>query len=380
VVPPEHAETQGEEAAARMIRRALLSEYRYDRYLQVPDLSQPRLGKILLVPAPGETRLFRGQLERGRAAAAAVTVARDLANAPANEATPRQLAEEMEGLALSHGFRCRVLGPKELKKRSMGGILAVGSGSRQPPCLVRLERGGEGPIVALVGKGVTFDSGGLSIKPADDMTSMKYDKAGACSVLGAALGAAQLKLRLRLRVYLPLAENMPGGGAYRPSDIVRCSNGKTVEIVNTDAEGRLLLADAMAWAVEEGAESLVELSTLTGGAVTALGDVGAPLFSGDDGLAEELLTAAGRAGERLWRMPLWPEFLDSMKGEHGDLRNSAGCSASPCTAAGFLAHFVGELKRWAHLDIAGTAQAGGTGAATGFGVPTLLGWLEEVAR
>jgi leucyl aminopeptidase len=212
------------------------------------------------------------------------------------------------------------------------------------------------------------------------MTSMKYDKAGACSVLGAALGAAQLKLRLRLRVYLPLAENMPGGGAYRPSDIVRCSNGKTVEIVNTDAEGRLLLADAMAWAVEEGAESLVELSTLTGGAVTALGDVGAPLFSGDDGLAEELLTAAGRAGERLWRMPLWPEFLDSMKGEHGDLRNSAGCSASPCTAAGFLAHFVGELKRWAHLDIAGTAQAGGTGAATGFGVPTLLGWLEEVAR
>lgn len=375
MVLPDHAETRGTAAARRMARSLLLSEYRFDSFRQVSDLCQPRLGKILLLPPAGEEKLFRAELPRSRAAATAIALARDLANTPANEATPQWLAARASELATARGFSRRLLEVPDLEELGMGGILAVGRGSRHPPCLLRLEWGHRGPVVALVGKGVTFDSGGLSIKSARGMATMKYDKAGACTVLATALAAAELDLPVRLRVYLPMAENMPGGAAYRPSDILRCYNGKTVEIVNTDAEGRLMLADAMAWAVEEGAEHLVELSTLTGGVVSALGHFGAALYTPDDALAEGLLAAAAEAGERLWRMPLWPEFRAVLEGVHGDVKNSAGRAGSACTAAAFLASFVGELESWAHLDIAGTAQVAGTGVASGFGVALLLDWL-----
>jgi leucyl aminopeptidase len=262
----------------------------------------------------------------------------------------------------------------------MGGLLAVGAGSRQSPRLVRLEWGRRGPIVALVGKGVTFDTGGISIKPAADMDEMKYDKCGACNVLGAAAAAARLALPLRLRCYLPLAENMPSGTAYRPGDIVRCYNDKTVEITNTDAEGRMILADAMALAIEERPDYLLELSTLTGAAVVALGERAAALYCPDDALAAGLLASADESGERLWRMPLWPEYVDDMKGHHADLKNSAGRWGAACTAAAFLSQFVDGHRRWAHLDIAGPAMSARPRQATGYGVALLVRWLTSVSE
>src|SRR5579864_6808772 len=388
VVLPRHAETTGA-AALRIWRVLALSGYRFERYRSEPD--NGRLEVVVLVPPAGAESDYRAHLGAAAKVASAVAYARDLANTPGNEATPQWIEERARELAASHGLTLTVLDVAELARRGMGGLLAVGGGSEHPPRLLRLApgegRGGGAPpprqTVALVGKGVTFDSGGISIKPAADMEQMKFDKSGACAVLGAMRAAAELELDLGLRAYLPLAENMLSGGAYRPGDIVRCYNGKTVEITNTDAEGRIILADAMAWAVEEGSDALVELSTLTGACVVALGHQAAGLFTPDDGLAAELDGAAAGSGERLWRLPLLPEFLDDMKSLHADLRNSAGRWGAASTAAAFLSQFVGGLRRWAHLDIAGMAYArsedGRGTAATGFGVALLADWLGRQA-
>jgi leucyl aminopeptidase len=215
------------------------------------------------------------------------------------------------------------------------------------------------------------------------MEDMKYDKCGACTVLGAARAVADLGLRVRLRAYAVLAENMVGGAAFRPGDILRMYNGRTVEITNTDAEGRLMLADAMSWAAEEEPEALLELSTLTGGMVVALGHQAAGLFTPDDGFAREVQDAAAASGERIWRMPLYPEYLEDLKSLHADLKNSAGRAGSSCAAAAFLSQFVGGLRSWGHLDIAGTAYMSHEGAkrggATGFGVAAILAWLRQRA-
>jgi leucyl aminopeptidase len=315
--------------------------------------------------------------------AAATGLARDLANTPPNEANPAWIERRARELARRHGMKLRVFAAPELRRLGMGGILGVGAGSATPPRLLRLEWGQGRPIVALVGKGVTFDTGGISIKPAAAMDEMKYDKCGATTVLGLMSAAAQGKLPLRLRAYLPLAENMPDGAAYRPGDILSMHNGKTVEITNTDAEGRLLLADAIAFAAAEKPDALLEYSTLTGACVVALGLTGAGLFTPDDELAGELLGAAAEAGERLWRLPLWPEFGEEMKGTHADLRNSAGRWGGASSAAAFLANFTGKVQRWAHLDIAGPAYIGAEGkgpkGATGFGIATTLRWLRAQA-
>ncbi len=275
-----------------------------------------------------------------------------------------------------------VLESSQLEERKMGGILAVGSGSANPPRLVRLTWGEGETTVSLVGKGVTFDTGGISIKPAASMDEMKFDKSGACTVLGIARTAAELELPARFAVYLPLAENMPDGASYRPGDIVRCYNGKTVEILNTDAEGRMLLADALAWAAEEKPDYLIDFATLTGACVVALGHHGAGLFSPDDELAGRLDRAAGQAGEKLWRLPLWREFSREMKGDHADLRNSGGRWGGASTAAAFLSNFVDGAARWAHLDIAGAAYVGGnqkgTKGATGYGVGLMTHWLRSL--
>jgi leucyl aminopeptidase len=394
VVLPRHAETAGA-AAPRICRALALGGYRFERYRSEPD--NGRIEAVVLVPPAGAEADYRASLDPAAKVAAAVAYARDLANTPGNEATPPWIEERARELAASHGLALTVLDAAELARRGMGGLLAVGGGSEHPPRLLRLALGEGGEsgggaggggrpprqAVALVGKGVTFDSGGISIKPAADMEQMKFDKSGACAVLGAMRAAADLGLDLGLRAYLPVAENMLSGEAYRPGDIVRCYNGKTVEITNTDAEGRMILADAMALAVEEGSGALVELSTLTGACVVALGHQAAGLFTPDDGLAAELDGAAAGSGERLWRLPLLPEFLDEMKSLHADLRNSAGRWGGASTAAAFLSQFVGSLRRWAHLDIAGMAYArsedGRGTAATGFGVALLVDWLRRQA-
>jgi leucyl aminopeptidase len=382
LVVPEHPRTAGEAGAELVAREALLAAYRFERFRSERKPRAPR--QIQLLPAPAEEAAYRRALGTAAIVAAAAAYVRDIDNTPPNEATPEWMAEQAARLARRHRMRITVLGPRELRRRGMGGVLAVGGGSANPPRLVRLEWGRGGPAVALVGKGVTFDTGGISIKPAQGMEEMTYDKSGACAVLGVMRAAAELDLPVRLRGYLPLAENMPSGAAYRPGDILRCYNGKTVEITNTDAEGRLILADALAWAAEEEPEAILEYSTLTGACVVALGLTGAGLFTPDDDLAAGLLAAAEASGERLWRLPLWSEFDEEMKGEHADLKNSAGRWGGASTAAAFLSNFVGGVKRWAHFDIAGPAYVGTDGkgpkGATGYGVATTIAWLRQARQ
>jgi leucyl aminopeptidase len=383
---PRHRETTGAGAAERIARVLALADYRFDRFLSTDSTATPRLPRlerVVILPPPGEEATFAAAVERMLPVAAATALSRDLANAPANEATPAWLEERAAELARERGIGFTVLDREELARRRMGGLLAVGSGAVQPPRLLRLEVGSTGPVVALVGKGVTFDSGGISIKTGGDLDEMKYDKCGACSMLAVAWAVAGLALPLRLRVYLPIAENMLDSRSYRPGDIVRFANGKTVEITNTDAEGRLILADAMTLASEEGAEILLEYSTLTGACVVALGHHAAGFYTPDDELAAALKAAAERSGERLWRLPLWPEYLEEMKGMHADLRNSAGRGGAANTAAAFLSQFVGGLTRWAHLDIAGVAHVSrdqnGHPGATGYGIALTLDYLRRLA-
>ncbi|MEZ5331275.1 MAG: leucyl aminopeptidase, partial [Thermoanaerobaculia bacterium] len=367
----------GEAACLRVLRRLALSAYRFDALRGEPD---PALLHKVRLLAPESCR---GALRRARRHLAAVVdgtvLARDLANTPPNVATPEWMAGRARDLARARGLEVEILGPRQLSSRGMAGILAVGGGSGHAPRMVRLAIPGDGPTVSLVGKGVTFDTGGISIKPSAAMDEMKYDKCGACAVLGAVQAVADLGLPVRLEAYVALAENMPDGAAYRPGDILRYADGQSVEVLNTDAEGRLILADALLWAGAGKPDSLVELSTLTGATVVALGHHGAALYSPDDGLAGELLAAAGTSGDRLWRMPLWPEFREALRGTHGDLKNVAGRWGGGNTAAAFLASFMGTSRRWAHLDIAGTAWIGPEGkgrpGATGFGVGLLLDWL-----
>jgi leucyl aminopeptidase len=375
---PRHAETAGTAAAERVLAGLARATYSFDRYLAAEARPAP-IAAIAVLPPAGEAAAYRAALATARPLAAAVALARDLANAPPNEATPSWLTARAEEIAAGRGMELTVLDRGELERRGMGGMLAVGSGAADPPRLVRLAWGDRGPAIALVGKGVTFDSGGISIKPAADMDAMKYDKCGACAVLATAAAVADLGLPVRLRAYAAIAENMLDAASYRPGDIVRFGNGKTAEITNTDAEGRLLLADALAWAAGEEPDALLELSTLTGACVVALGHHAAGLFTPDDGLAAELLAASRASGERLWRLPLGPEYLEEMKGSQADLRNSAQRWGAASTAAAFLSQFTGGVSRWAHLDIAGVSDVGrdqgGAPGATGFGVALTVAWL-----
>jgi leucyl aminopeptidase len=383
VALPTHAETRGPVALARVARALALSSYRFDRYLtDRRDAGEP-LAEIFLVVSDPERAAVEEVLPVVRAVAAGIALARDLANTPANIADPRWMEEQARQLAEGSGLGITVLQRADLEARGMGGLLAVGAGSPVPPRLLRLVVG-EGPhTIALVGKGITFDTGGISLKPAPDMDEMKYDKSGACTVLGVARAVAELELPVRLDIHIPLAENMPDGSSYRPGDIIRCFNGTTVEIKNTDAEGRLILADAMAFAAQDRPRALLELSTLTGAAVVALGNQAAALYCPDDGLAAELAGAGQRSGERLWRMPLWPQYTEAMRGQHADLKNTAGRWGGANLAAAFLSRFVGDLARWAHLDIAGVAYVGQDGdeprGATGFGVASTVEWLRQLA-
>jgi leucyl aminopeptidase len=380
-VLPRHAETEGGPAAERAVRLMALSAYRFDR--QSEEKKGPRLERVSVAPPAGQEEIWRAAVAFSTPVAEAVAFSRTLANTPPNEATTLWMVERAREMAGSRGVEITVLDEQEIARRGMGGLQAVGGGSVHPPRLVRLAWGDSGPLISLVGKGVTFDTGGISIKPAPTMEDMKYDKCGACAVLGIVRATADLGLRVRLRAYVALAENMPSGAAYRPGDILRMYNRKTVEITNTDAEGRLILADALSWAAEEAPEALLEYSTLTGGIVVALGHQAAGLFTPDDGLAGEVLNAAAESGERIWQMPLYPEYLEDMKSLHADLKNSAGRSGSACTAAVFLAQFVGGLKSWGHLDIAGTAylphEGAKRGGATGFGVASTVAWLRHRA-
>ena len=310
-------------------------------------------------------------------------LARGIANRPGNVVFPETLAEEARWHAKKHGLRCTVLDEKQLRARRFGGITAVGGGSARPPRLIILEHRGaprtqahQGPL-ALIGKAVTFDTGGISIKAAADMEQMIWDKCGGAAVLGAMLAIAKLGVKRNVIGLIPSAENMPGSAAYRPGDIVTCYDGRHVEIVNTDAEGRMILADAIGYARKDHkAAAIVDIATLTGAVGVALGEAAAGLWSSDDRLRDATLDAAKKSGERLWPMPHFPEYDDAIRSDVALLKNSGGRLGGSCTAAAFLRTFA-EKTPWAHLDIAYTSHRNKDGAslakgATGFGVRTMV--------
>ena len=365
--------------ADAVVTGTILASYRFDRFKSGDGDDSPRLESLTLV-GPAE---LEGAAESARIAAAAQNRARDLQSTPANVATPTFLAERAEEIAAAHGtVSAEILGRPELEQKGMGGILAVSQGGPQEPKLIvlRYSGGGSGSTLGLVGKGVTFDTGGISLKPGAGMHEMKMDMSGAAAVLEAVAAIAELELPVDLVALVPSTENMPSGTAIKPGDVITQYSGKTVEVNNTDAEGRLILADALAYAVELGAERIVDLATLTGAVLIALGSTYAAVISNDDALAAEVVEAGERSGELAWRLPLHPEYKELMKGTVADLSNlGKKRKAGTITAAAFLEEFVGETP-WAHIDIAGTAWDVGRpyvgNDASGFGVRLLV----ELAR
>jgi leucyl aminopeptidase len=364
-------------AAEALVTGTILASYRFDRFKSGdPDEDPPALVESLTLLAPES---LTAAAETARVAAEAQNRARDLQSLPANVATPSFLAERATEIAAGNeALEVDVLGLAELTEKKMGGLLAVSQGGPQEPKLIvlRYRGGGSGPTLGLVGKGVTFDTGGISLKPGAGMQEMKYDMSGAAAVLEAVAAIAELGLPVDVIAVVAATENMPSGTAIKPGDIITQYSGKTVEVNNTDAEGRLILADALAYAAELGAERIVDLATLTGAVTIALGSTYAAVISNDDELAAAVEQAGAESGELVWRLPLHPEFKALMKGRFADLSNLASKrKAGTITAASFLEEFVGETA-WAHVDIAGTAWEVGreyTGNdASGFGVRLLV--------
>ncbi len=319
----------------------------------------------------------------GRAIAAGMDFTKNLGNRPSNLCTPGHLAEQALQLAKTHKIGVEVLERKDMEKLGMGALLAVAKGSHEPPKFLVLQYSGAGkkekPVV-LVGKGVTFDTGGISIKPSAEMDEMKYDMCGAASVLGTFRAIAELKPKLNLVGLIPTTENMPGGNATKPGDIVTSLSGQTIEILNTDAEGRLILCDALTYAERFNPAAVVDIATLTGACVIALGHVATGVFANDEGLADELLEAGRESWDRGWRMPLWEEYQEQLKSPFADMANIGGRPGGSVTAACFLARYA-EQYAWAHLDIAGTAWTSGKNkGATGRPVPLLTTFLLHRAR
>jgi leucyl aminopeptidase len=371
----------GEATAAALVTGTILADYRFDRF-RSSDPSKPPPPRIESLTLVGSTDLADAA-EAARICAEAQNRARDLQSLPSNVATPSFLGRRAREVASRHeGVSAEVLGRDEIAAKGMGGLVAVSQGTEEEPKLIvlRYEGGGNGPRLGLVGKGVTFDTGGISLKPSASMHEMKMDMSGAAAVLEAVGAIAELALPLNLVAVVPSTENMPSGTAIKPGDIITQYNGKTVEVNNTDAEGRLILADALAYAVELGAERVVDVATLTGAVLIALGSTYAAVISNDDELAAEVEQAGATTGELVWRLPLHPEYKELTKGTVADLVNAAAKrKAGTIYAGSFLEEFVGETP-WAHVDIAGTAWDVGrpyTGNdASGFGVRLLV----ELAR
>jgi leucyl aminopeptidase len=311
-------------------------------------------------------------------------LARDLVSQPGNVVTPAFLADTAQELAVSNNLKCRVYELEELKELGMNALVAVGKGSVETPRLIVLEYRGAGekdrPVV-LVGKGITFDSGGISIKPGAGMEEMKTDMAGSAAVLGAMTAAAGLKLPLNLVGVIPTAENMPDGKAYKPGDVVTSLSGTTIEITNTDAEGRLILCDALHFAQKYRPTAMIDLATLTGACVVALGHEASGLMGNDPRLVNALIKADERCGEQVWELPLWDGYGEAMKSDIADLKNAGSREGGSITAGWFLKQFVGKTH-WAHLDIAGTAWGDKSRpcapkGATGVGVRLLIEYLRN---
>lgn len=346
--------------AQAMTEGALLGLYRLRKYKTAPDEENDKdnLHEIQLLAASGEQQELTRGVTRGQILAEAVTLVRDLVNSPGNEITPSYLAETAQALAQQHGLRCTVLRQEELRALQMGCLLGVAQGSAQPPVLIVLEYAPHGATeapIALVGKGITFDSGGISLKPAANMEDMKMDMAGGAAVLGTLQALAKLRYPRRVVGLVPAAENLPSGHAIKPGDVLRAMSGKTVEVINTDAEGRLILADALAYAVQTFKPAcIIDLATLTGAVVIALGHHAIGMMGTSEPLMACLRAAGEQTGERVWPLPLFEEYSKQIKSDIADIKNTGGREAGSIIGGAFLKEFVGDTP-WVHLDIAGTA-------------------------
>lgn len=345
------------EAAQALAEGIILGQYRYDAYKSDAEEREP-IEVVVIEMDGGKVAAIEAGIERGTILAESTNFARDLANAPSNEVTPTVMAERAAQMAKELGLECTILGRDDLERLGMGAMLGVAKGSAEEPKLIVLRYKGsddEKPF-ALVGKGVTFDSGGISIKPSQNMSAMKGDMSGAAAVLGAMRAIALLKPAQHVLAVAPCVENMPSGTATKPGDILRAMTGKTIEVDNTDAEGRLILADAVAYAESQGAHTIVDVATLTGACVIALGSIYTGLISTDDELAEAIMAAGKVAGERYCRLPADPEYREQYKSDVADVKNTGGREAGTITGGLFISEFIKDAK-WAHLDIAGTMSS-----------------------
>ena len=362
-----------------------LGDWRYDGLRDAEGRAPPPEERVLIAGGAAGPEA-EAAVRRGCVLAEAQNATRELVTLPGNVATPRYLAAEAERLAGEHGFRIEVRDRKRLEEEGFGGLLTVARGSVEEPRFIEMEHeGGGGDPVVVVGKGVTFDAGGISLKPSSGMEDMKYDMAGAAAVLGIMIAAARLDIPQRVIGLVPATENLPAGNAVKPGDVIRGLSGKSIEVINTDAEGRLILSDALTYAQRLDPVAIVDMATLTGACVIALGHHAVAVLANDRGIADELSTAGELTGERTWPLPLWKAYRAQLDSDIADIKNIGGRGGGTITAGWFLREFVSDDVPWAHLDIAGTAWAKEARGwqpkgATGVGVRLVHEWLRVRER
>ncbi len=373
------------ERAQAAIEGSILSTYRYKQFRKIEPEEETTLEEaVCLVQTGNDLDEAQNGMRLGKIVAEAANFARDLQNHPGNWLTPTRLAELAEEMANKVGLKSQILDKSEMEKLGMGALLGVARGSQEPPKFIILEHNADKDnleTVVLVGKGITFDSGGISIKPSEKMEEMKFDMSGGAAVMGAMKAISELALPLHVVGLIPASENLPSGSSLKPGDILRASSGKTIEIINTDAEGRLILADALSYAAKYKPKAVVDLATLTGACVVALGHHATGLMGNDQKLVDRLKQAGEMTGERVWQLPLWEAYHELIKSDYADMKNIGGRAGGAITAAALLQKFADDYP-WAHLDIAGTAWTdkekgyvlkGGTGV----GVRLLVQFLRE---
>ncbi len=375
------------DAAQAIAEGALLGVYSFRRYLT--KAAEHGEIKQLTIVAANKAQLpaLQQGYHKGRILAEATNLARDMVNEPSNYMTPSDMAAMASRLAKTYGLKISVLEREQMQELGMGALLGVAQGSREPPKFIVLRYqggGGEGTDIALIGKGITFDSGGVSIKPSEGMGEMKGDMAGGASVMAALSAIAQLKPRINVMAIVAATENLPGGSAFKPGDILTAMGGKTIEIISTDAEGRLTLADALGYAKKQGAKRIIDVATLTGACRVALGDFCTGAFTNNQELVDKVVAAGAAAGERIWQMPMYEEYKEQNKSQIADIQNTGGRLAGAITAAQFLAEFAGDTP-WVHLDIAGTSMSEKERnyllkGATGVPVRTLVNLVLSLAK
>ncbi len=384
------AEGDGASIAATTVEGAVMSLYEPDKYRTI-DKEKRQIEKVIVVMAGADDAAVQRGVERGRVIGEAANFTRELANEPGAYMTPTDMAQRAQEMASEFGLEIDVLDEARMEQEGMGSLLSVSHGSDEAAKLIILkytpakpDGAVEGELLAFVGKGVTFDTGGISLKPGENMELMKYDMTGGATVLGVMRAVAQLRPGIPVLGVAPCAENMPSGKATKPGDVVRAMTGKTIEVINTDAEGRLILADAIAYARKLGATRLVDLATLTGAVSIALGDVNTAILGNDQELIDEVIAAGKEVGEKFWQLPLDAEYTKQIKSDIADIKNVGGRKAGTITAAAFLKEFAEGLA-WAHLDIAGTAWADEakpyrSKGPTGIAVRTLINVVERHSR